>query len=73
MVEQQVLKSYKLLSKFSTSIKINDTRWENMWYMVSVVSYYFKSVEIILHVRSELNKTQGGKVVCDDCSQLLCL
>jgi len=35
MVEQQVLKSYKLLSNFQ-AININDARWEDMWYMVSV-------------------------------------
>lgn len=36
MVEQQELKSYKLLSSNSlVEFKANDTRFEEMWYIVS--------------------------------------
>ena len=34
MVEQQVYRSYKLLSN-SQTMYINDPRWNDMWYMVS--------------------------------------
>lgn len=39
MVEQQVFKFYKLLSNYQM-MKINDPRWKDMWYTVSVTLFY---------------------------------
>ena len=40
MVEQQLLKSFKLLSE-SQVYRFNDQRWPDMWYIVSASGYDF--------------------------------
>ena len=37
MVEQQIIKSYKLLSSGSENIFVNDPMFQDMWYIVSVI------------------------------------
>ena len=40
MVEQQVMKSFKLLSSESVNFYVNDTRWNEMWYIVSEIAFF---------------------------------
>ena len=37
MVEQQIMKSYKLLSSNMEKIFVNDPMFQYMWYIVSVI------------------------------------
>ena len=37
MVEQQIIKSYKLLSSGAEKFFVNDPLFQDMWYIVSVI------------------------------------
>ena len=39
MVEQQIMKSYKLLSSNMEKIVVNDPMFQDMWYIVSVIKH----------------------------------
>ena len=60
MVEQQELKSYKLLSSQSVVVlDPNDKRWEDMWYIVSVTVHVFLKAKVIITKGAQV-KSQGG-------------
>ena len=53
MVEQQLLKSFKLLSE-SQVYHFNDERWPEMWYIVSALGYKFYHNELIIRSAQEI-------------------
>lgn len=63
MVEQQLLKSFKLLSE-SQVYRFNDRRWPDMWYIVSATGYVFKC--------NAVPRNSGQiKPLLDSCSMLI--
>lgn len=49
MVEQQIVKSYKLLSSSSVNFFANDPKLEEMWYIVScfLFEFFFLCVSVL--------------------------